>query len=190
MKMRRATLILAGFLLACLSISCTCTTGRTTPLSLDDLRGLPLETVIQMREDILAKHPDGGSLTKAEADNVALLRDQERRLENAWLFGEWRERHGSRLMFRDDGTVSVGARGGAYDELGVYKFISPEEPSYDAIWTLVYDDKGDPVVLIPAKGSAPARVYPFHGSHKEVREQVGDLLTAVETGFYYTKTQY
>ena len=141
MKMRRTTLFLAGFLLASLSISCTCTTGRTTPLSLDDLRGLPLETVIQMREDILAKHPDGGSLTKTEADNVALLRDQERRLENAWLFGEWRERHGSRLMFRDDGTVSVGARGGAYDELGVYKFMSPEEPSYDAIWTLVYDDK-------------------------------------------------
>ena len=52
------------------------------------------------------------------------------------------------------------------------------------------DNAANPVVLIPAQGSAPARVYPFHGSHKEVREQVGDLLTAVETGFYYTKTQY
>ncbi|MBP5626021.1 MAG: hypothetical protein J6W98_03795, partial [Bacteroidales bacterium] len=83
--MRRFSLFAAGFVLACLSVSCTCTTGRTVALSLDDLRGLPLETIVQMREDILAKHPDGASLSKTEADNVALLRDQERRLENAWL---------------------------------------------------------------------------------------------------------
>ena len=185
--MRRFHLILAGFVLACLSISCTCTKDKPKPLSLDDLRGVTLDELVQMREDILANHADGSELSQVEAGNVALLRDQERRLENGWIFGEWRERHGARLIFRDDGSVSVGARGGEYDELGVYKFISPEQPPYEAVWTLVYDNDGQPVVLIPAHGEAPARVYPFGKSRNEVYEQAGDLLTAVETGCYFTK---
>ena len=182
--MRRFLLLFSCLYL--LAVSC----GGGKVIDPASLRGLSQTELQQMREEILARHADGSALSDSETEYIEQIRDQERRLENAWVFGEWRERHGARLIFRDDGSVSVGARGGAYDELGVYKFISPEEPSYDAIWTLIYDDKGDPVVLIPAKGSAPARVYPFHGSHKEVREQVGDLLTAVETGFYYTKTQY
>ena len=105
--MRRFSLILAGFILACLSISCNCTKDKPEPLSLDDLRGVTLDNLVQMREDILAKHADGSELSSVEADNVALLRDQERRLENGWIFGEWRERHGARLIFRDDGSVNV-----------------------------------------------------------------------------------
>lgn len=185
--MRRFSLILAGFILACLSISCNCTKDKPEPLSLDDLRGVTLDNLVQMREDILAKHADGSELSSVEAENVALLRDQERRLENGWIFGEWRERHGARLIFRDDGSVNVGAREGEYDELGVYKYIDPAQPSYEAVWTLVYDENGQPVVLIPAHGDIPARVYPFGKSHSEVYEQAGDLLTSVETGCYFTK---
>ena len=113
-----------AFFIVCLFslffVSCSC--DRPQPLDQADLRGLSLETLQQMREDILASHPDG-KLSAVETANVELIRDQERRLENAWIFGEWRERHGARLIFRDDGSVSVGARDGECDEVGVYKFI-------------------------------------------------------------------
>ena len=183
--MHRFALILLCILsLTRLSFSC----DRPEPLDPASLRGLPLETLQQMREDILARHADGSALSAVETANVALLREQERRLENAWVFGEWRERHGTRLLFRDDGTVSVGARGGEYDELGVYKFISPEIPAFESTWTVTYDSAGDPVILVTRR-SGGGFLYPFHRSRTAVYEQVGDLQTATETGFYFTKIQ-
>ena len=157
------------------------------PIDPESLRGLSKEQLQQMREEILQKHADGSALSRVETANVELLREQERRLENAWLFGEWKERHGARLIFRDDGSVSVGARGGVYDEVGVYKFISPEEPSFESTWSVVYDAAGDPVVVIVRKGGN--LLYPFHRSRMEVYEQAGDLVTASETGFYFSKSQ-
>ena len=182
---RLAPLLLTCLLAAIPILSCE----KEQPLDLSALRGIPLETLTRMREDILARHADGSALSKVEAANVALLRDQERRLGNAWIFGEWRERHGARLLFRDDGTVTVGARGGEYDELGVYKFISPEQPPYESVWSVVYDAGGNPVVLVEAKGQAPPLVYPFEGSRTSVREQAGDLSAAIETGFYFSKVR-
>lgn len=118
----------------------------------------------------------------------ATLHAQERRLENDWIFGEWQDSHGARLIFRDDGSVSVGARGGTYDELGEYRFISPEEPSFEAVWTLFYDEAGQPVVEIPRPDGSHF-IYPFHQSRKEVYERVGDLLESAETGFNFKKNQ-
>ena len=157
------------------------------PLDPESLRGLSREELQQMREEILQKHADGSALSRVETANVELIREQERRLDNAWIFGEWRERHGARLIFRDDGSVSVGARGGVYDEFGVYKFVSPEEPAYESTWSIVYDTAGNPVAVIARKGGD--LLYPFHRSRVEVYEQVGDLQTAVETGYYFTKIQ-
>ena len=116
------------------------------------------------------------------------LRQQERRLENSWVFGEWRERHGARLIFRDDGTVSVGARGGVYDELGVYKFISPEEPSFETTWTVLPDEAGDPVILVLRRDGS-SFLYPCHRDRDRLREYVGNLEESTETGFYFTKIQ-
>ena len=154
----------------------------------DALRGLPKEDLQAMRESILARHADGSALSDLETQSVELLRAQERRLDNAWIFGEWRERHGARLIFRDDGTVSVGARSGVYDEWGVFKYISPETPAYEEIWTLLYDEAGDPVAVVPQPGG-PDLLYPFHRSRKEVYERTGDLLESVETGCYFSKIQ-
>ena len=178
-----------AFFIVCLFslffVSCSC--DRPQPLDQADLRGLSLETLQQMREDILASHPDG-KLSAVETANVELIRDQERRLENAWIFGEWRERHGARLIFRDDGSVSVGARDGEYDEVGVYKFIYPEQPAYESTWQVGYDPSGNPVVRI-ARPSDDDLIYPFGTSRNRVYEQSGDFQTAVETGFFFTKTQ-
>lgn len=170
--------------LAALCLSCTC--GRA--LDPASLRGLPLEKLQQMREEILARHADGSALTKRETADVEAIRSQERRLQNAWVFGEWQDRHGARLIFRDDGTVSVGARGGVYDEWGVYKFVSPEEPSYESNWNVTYDASGDPVVLVDRREGG-CFLYPFHDSRKLVHECLGDLQTAQETGFLFMKIQ-
>lgn len=178
-----SSLLLSLFLLGSAS-SCL----REQPLDAASLRGLPLEQITQMREDILARHADGSALSRVETANVALLREQERRLENAWLFGEWRERHGARLIFRDDGSVSVGARGGYYDELGVYKFISPEQPAFETTWTVALDQAGDPVILI-ARPSGPGMVYFCHRERNSLSERSGDLQESSETGFYFTKNQ-
>lgn len=175
--------LLAGIL--CLGLaSCV----RERPLDAAALRGLPLEQLVQMREDILSRHADGSPLSKAETADVEVLRTQERRLENAWIFGEWRERHGARLIFRDDGSVSVGARSGAYNELGVFMYVSPEQPAFESVWTLVYDADGNPVVLVPRPG-APDLLYPFHRRRDRVYEREGDLFSSEETGCYFVKIQ-
>ena len=161
---------------------------RDQPLDAASIRGLPLEQIVQMREEILARHADGSPLSRVETANVTLLREQERRLENAWILGEWRERHGARLIFRDDGSVSVGARGGYYDELGVYKFISPEQPAFETTWTVSLDLAGDPVIFI-ACPSGPGLVFLCHRERNSLRERSGDLQESSETGFYYIKNQ-
>jgi len=170
-------------LLICL-LAFSCDPGRR--LDSSSLRGLSKETLQEMREEILARHADGSPLSRKETARVEQIRDQERRLENAWIFGEWKERHGARLIFRDDGTVSVGARSGEYDELGIYKFVSPEIPSFEAVWTLVYDTAGKPVVLI-GRSDGSSLLYPFGDSRNSVRERVGDLQQSSETGCYFTK---
>ena len=170
-------LLLAGVLVS------ACSGKKTVDPS--SLRGLPVEQLQQMREEIL-EQAGGKPLSAEETALVEQIREQERRLENAWIFGEWRERHGHRLIFRDDGTVSVGARGGMYDELGVYKFISPEEPSFEAVWTLLFDASGDPVAVV-TQPSGEDLLYPFHKERKNVYEWTGDLQTARETGCYYSK---
>lgn len=172
--------------LAVVAVSC----GREKPAPLDasSLRGMPKDQIQQMREEIYARHSDGSALTDSETQRVEVLRDQERRLENAWILGEWRERHGRRLIFRDDGSVSVGAKSGAYDELGVYKYISPEEPSYEAVWSVRYDTAGDPVIVVP-QPSGEDLLYPFHKDRVSVYERTGDLQVSRETGCYYTKNQ-
>ena len=151
------------------------------------LRGKSREELQQMREDIVSAK-EGKALSAKETAVVEMLREQERRLDNAWIFGEWRERHGRRLIFRDDGTVSVGAKGGEYDEWGVYKFISPEEPSFEAVWSVLYDASGDPVVVVP-QPSGENLLFPFHKARASVYESTGDLQTARATGAYYTKNQ-
>ena len=171
-------------ILSLLAVSC----GPGKAVEPDDLRGLSKEDLEAMRMEILSRHADGSRLSSRETADVELIREQERRLENAWILGEWRERHGHRLIFRDDGTVSVGARGGVYDELGVYKFISPEEPSFEAVWTLLYDASGDPVAVV-TQPSCEDLLYPFHKERKSVFEWTGDLQTARETGCYYSKIQ-
>ena len=173
------------FLLFCL-LTGTC--AREQPLDAASLRGMPKERLQEMRQEILSRHADGSPLSRKETARVELIREQERRLDNAWIFGEWRERHGARLIFRDDGSVSVGARSGQYDELGIYKFITPEEPAFESAWSLVYDQAGDPVVLI-ARPRGPGYVYPFHESRTSVREKVGDLQEASENGCYFVKVQ-
>lgn len=176
-----------SFLLLCFLAAAVC--GCRKPLDAAALRGLPKEQIESMLQEILSRHADGSALSKRETADAELLREQLRRLENAWIFGEWRERHGTRLIFRDDGTVSVGARGGVYDEWGVYKFISPERPSYESHWSVFYDQAGDPVVLIAAKPGGSAFLYPFHGSRNSVHEQEGDLSASSETGFFFTRIQ-
>lgn len=178
----------ASILLSLLLAACLGACGRSTPVTPEDLRGIPKEQLQELREEILSRHADGSALSKRETAEVEALRDQERRLDNPWIFGEWQERHGARLIFRDDGTVSVGARGGYYDELGVYKFTSPEQPSYESTWTLTYDEAGDPVAVV-IRREGDCFLYPFHDSRKSVHEQQGDLQTAVETGFYFKKNQ-
>lgn len=170
-------------LLFCL-VAAAC--GREQPLDPASLRGMPKEQLQAMREDILARHADGSPLSDRETARVELIRNQERRLENAWIFGEWRERHGARLIFRDDGSVSVGARSGQYDELGIFKFISPEQPAYESTWMLVYDTDGNPVVMVETQEGTNL-VYPFGTSRTAVRERTGDLQTSSETGCYFTK---
>lgn len=184
MNMRIGVQILcAGMLLAgMLGAGC----GRNQSLDAASLRGLPLEQLQQMREEILARHEDGSPLSDHETQRVELIRDQERRLENAWIFGEWRERHGARLIFRDDGTVSVGARGGVYDELGVYKFVSPEEPAYESVWNLYYDELGEPIAVV-SRPDGSGYIYQFHRSRTEVYEWEGDVLMSSPTGYYFTK---
>lgn len=161
--------------------------GRPKPLDASSMRGLSKEQLQEMREEIVAGK-QGKPLSSEETALVEALREQERRLENAWIFGEWQERHGARLIFRDDGTVSVGARGGYYDELGVYKFISPEEPSYESTWMLTYDTDGHPVAMV-LKAEGDWLIYPFLDSRKSVYEQTGDLQTARQTGFFFKKIQ-
>jgi hypothetical protein len=176
------------FLLVLLLSSGLCACGRSAPVVPADLRGVPKEQLQERREEILSRHADGSSLSQRETAEVEALRDQERRLENPWIFGEWQDRHGARLIFRDDGSVSVGARGGYYDELGIYKFTSPEQPAYESTWTLTYDEEGKPVVLV-ARPDGDSFLYPFHDARRSVHEQQGDLQTAVETGFIFKKNQ-
>ena len=177
------------FLCSSLLAACLCgCRSHSTPATPMGFRGIPKEQLQERREEILSRHADGSTLSRNETDEVEAIRDQERRLDNPWIFGEWQERHGARLIFRDDGTVSVGARGGYYDELGVYKFTSPEQPSYESTWTLTYDEAGDPVAVV-IRREGDCFLYPFHDSRKSVHEQQGDLQTAVETGFYFKKNQ-
>lgn len=180
--MRRFILLLCVYLLA---VSCGGGGVKIDPYS---LRGVSKSELQQMREEILARHADGSALTASETESVELIRDQERRLENAWVFGEWRERHGARLIFRDDGSVSVGARSGEYDELGIYKFFSPEIPSFETTWTLVYDMQGKPVVVVTRPDSSDL-IYAFGDSRSSVRERAGDLQESSETGCLFTKVQ-
>lgn len=175
-------------LFACLLTGGLCACRRAQPVTPQSFRGMPKEQLQEQREEILARHADGSELSAHETALVEAIREQERRLDNTWVLGEWQERHGARLIFRDDGTVSVGARGGYYDELGVYKFASPEQPSYESTWTLTYDEAGDPVVLV-ARKDGDSFLYPFHDSRKSVHEQAGDLQAAAETGFYFKKVQ-
>ena len=176
--------LLCLFLAASVLPSCTC----ERPLDAADLRGLSKEELLQKREAVLARHTDGSPLSGRETAYVEQLREQERRLDNPWIFGEWRERHGSRLIFRDDGTVSVGARGGVYDEWGVYRFVSPEEPAYETTWKVGYDTAGDPVIYVARKDGSWL-IYPCHRSRNSFSECAGDLENAPETGFYFTKIQ-
>ena len=143
------------------------------------LRGLSVEQLQQMRQDILDR-AGGKTLSVEETAFVEELRDQERRLDNAWIFGEWRERHGARLIFRDDGSANVGARTGTYDEVGVYKFFATEQPSYETIWSVYYDEAGDPVVLV-ATPDGDYLVFPFHDSRNRVYERRGSLLESGKT---------
>ena len=158
-------------------------TGR--PSGGDSLRGVSRENLVRQQEEILAGHDDVSRLSRRERDRLALLQEQERRLENPWVFGEWRERHGARLMFRDDGSVSVGEREGSYDELGVYKFTDPSE-AFEGTWTLSYDTEGNPVVTISRPGGG-CFVYFFHDSRDRVQEMEGDTSSAVPTGCLFTK---
>jgi len=178
---RKPAILLLAFVLCLLTVSCR-QEKKPDPSS---LRGIPLEELQQMRQDILDQAGDK-PLSADETAQVEWIRAQERRLENAWVFGEWRERHGARLIFRDDGTVSVGARSGAYDELGVYKYFESEEPSYETTWELLYDTAGDPVVWIE-QPSGERLIYPFHRSRNEVYERAGDLQASNETGCYFKK---
>ena len=180
--------VLLGFLVCLLMLGTASSCLREQLLDPASLRGLSKEELKQMREEILARHTGGGSLSRVETANVELLREQERRLENAWVFGEWQERHGARLIFRDDGSVSVGARSGYYDELGVYKFISPEQPAFEAVWSVAQDTAGNPVILIP-QSSGPGLVYFCQRDHKSLTERAGDLQESAETGFYFTRIQ-
>ncbi len=184
MKKRTILLLLLLSLVAAFS-ACG---RRAKLLDPSSLRGMSLEQLQTMREQIQSRHADGSSLSAVEAANVAVLRAQERRLENAWIFGEWRERHGARLIFRDDGTVNVGARAGAYDELGIYKYLPAEQPSYESLWELIYDESGDPLVLVGTDDGY--LVYPFHGSRSEVYECSGDLLEVTPTGCYFVKINH
>lgn len=170
-------------ILSLLAVSC----GPGKAVEPDALRGLSKEDLEAMRMEILSRHADGSSLSSRETADVELIREQERRLENAWIFGQWQERHGARLIFRDDGTVSVGARAGVYDELGVYKYVSPEVPAFEAVWTLVYDAEGNPVVLVD-KAEGTCLVYRFHKSRNSVREEAGDLQASSETGCLFVKS--
>ena len=173
MRSESHLLLLCVLLAGLLAVAC----GRDKPLDAAALRGMSKEELQQMRQEILDRHGEGQSLSDRETALVEQIREQERRLDNAWIFGEWRERHGARLIFRDDGTVSVGARTGVYDELGVYKFISPEEPSFEAVWTLAYDPSGDPVAVVPQPDGGNF-LYPFHRSRNAVYEQAGDWFRA------------
>ena len=164
-----ALLLLTAFSL----LSCRC----ERPLDAGDLRGKSREELQQMREAVLARHADGSELSRRETAYVEQLRQQERRLENAWVFGEWRERHGARLIFRDDGTVSVGARGGV-----------SEEPSFETTWTVLPDEAGDPVILVLRRDGS-SFLYPCHRDRDRLREHVGNLEEFTETGFYFTKIQ-
>jgi len=159
---------------------------KTTP---EAFRGVPKEQLQEQREAILSRHADGSALSERETAEVEAIREQERRLDNSWIFGEWQERHGARLIFRDDGTVSVGARGGYYDEVGIYKFISPEVPSFESVWTVTYDAEGNPVAMVE-RPSGDYYLYPFHDSNKSVYEQEGDLNVAIGTGCFFQKIQY
>jgi hypothetical protein len=176
------------FLAVTVLLATACKGKSEKPLEPADLRGLTKEQLQEMRQSIYNSHGEGEDLTAGETARVEQLRDQERRLDNAWIFGEWRERHGRRLIFRDDGTVSVGARDGAYDELGIYKYFQAEEPSYETVWTLVYDAAGHPVVIVP-QPAGDDLLYPFTGSRSSVYERTGDLQTSVETGCFFTKIQ-
>lgn len=180
--------VLLGFLVCLLMLGSASSCLREQLLDPASLRGLSKEELQQMRDEILARHTGGSSLSRVETANVELLREQERRLENAWVFGEWQERHGARLIFRDDGSVSVGARSGYYDELGVYKFISPEQPAFEAVWSVAQDTAGNPVILIP-QSSGPGLVYFCQRDHKSLTERAGDLQESAETGFYFTRNQ-
>ena len=187
MTMPRDSLSVLSALLLCGLVSLSCTGNKRIDVA--DLRGVPKEELQSMREQILSRHAEGDVLSKRETAQVEAIREQERRLDNAWIFGEWRERHGARLIFRDDGTVSVGARSGVYDKLGVYKFISPEEPAFESVWSVVLDEAGDPVIIVRRK-AGPDLVYPCHRSRNSFSEYSGDLLEATETGCFFTKIQY
>lgn len=169
-----------------LAPACTCDRPTTT---VPEIKGLSLEELQNLRTEILDRHADSSELSAQETALVERIRDQERRLENAWIFGEWRERHGARLIFRDDGTVNVGSRSGYYDELGVYKFYPADKPSYETVWKITLDAAGDPVALV-TDADGGTLLYPFHRSRNTVSEYTGDMLTAVETGCLFKKTQY
>lgn len=164
-----------------------CSRGKVPITEPADLRGKSMGELQQLRKDILQEKA-GKVLSDEELACIEMIREQELRLANPWIFGEWRERHGRRLIFRDDGTVSVGARNGAYDELGIYKYFSAEEPSFETVWTLLLDTAGDPVAMI-SQPYGENLLYPFHKDRNHVYEQVGDMQISRETGCYFTKVQ-
>ena len=83
--MRRFLLLFSCLYL--LAVSC----GGGKVIDPASLRGLSQTELQQMREEILARHADGSALSDSETEYIEQIRDQERRLENAWVFGEWRE---------------------------------------------------------------------------------------------------
>ena len=177
------------FLLSALLAAGLSACGHKVKVTPEAFRGVPKEQLQEQREAILSRHADGSALSERETAEVEALRDQERRLEHSWIFGEWQERHGARIIFRDDGTVSVGARSGYYDEVGIYKYISPEVHSFESVWTVHYDAEGNPVAMVK-RPTGDYYLYPFHDSNKSVYEQEGDLQVSLGTGCYFQKIQY
>lgn len=150
-----------------------------------EYRGVPKEQLVRQQEEILERHDDGSPLSRKELRKMESLQEQAGRLDNPWVFGEWRERHGARLVFRDDGTVSVGAREGSYDALGVFKFTDPSE-AYEGRWTITSDPEGNPVVTV-TRPDGGNYLYFFRDRREAVEEMEGDIASPVPTGCFFTK---
>ena len=69
-----------------------CSRGKVPFNEPSDLRGKSMEELQQMQKQILQEKA-GKILSDEELACIEMIREQERRLENPWIFGEWRERH-------------------------------------------------------------------------------------------------